>query len=277
MIKVLFPPGCYGHYITRSIYHYTNLRVGPFEEFKFDSSGSSHQFWDDLNAPTMIDQGHLELEYNDTDQLVVVLPCQDHTLDYCNNNFFKWKKNQIIEYISHLMLPQEAIIKLNQQWSYTGKFDDTIPKWIIREWTSFWINDMLNDWADPTKYKEVNSVVQFSTQDIFENWSNTLTKVVTKLGLTFSVDQDIIQKQHKKFLALQKLHNSQHRCHQYVNELLVGNDIKMTIHSIFDEAYIQHLLRQHGLEIQCNELNIFPTTTQQLKNLTYETMHNTNT
>ena len=254
------------------------MRIGPFVEFEFDNSGSSHQHWDNPNAPTMIKQGHLGiLEYNGTEQVVVVLPCQDHKLDYLNNQFFKYKLGQIIDFVLPIISQQEATNKLNKQWNYTGNFDNTIPRWIMREWISFWINDVLTSWANPTGYNELNSVVQFSTQDIFEDWPNTIIDVVSKLGLTLSVDQDMIQKQHKKFLAVQKSHNSQNKCYQYVNELLAGNDVKMTLHSIFDEAYIQHLLRQYNLEIQCDELNIFPTTTQQLKNLTYETLYHTNT
>ena len=168
----------------------------------------------------------------------------------------------------------ELISKLNTQWGYTGNFDAT-PQWIMREWISFWIHDALNH-SDRIKYNELNAVAKFSTQDIFEDWPDTLIKVVSKLGLTLNVNKEMIQKQHKKFLTLQKLHNSQNRCHRYVNELLAGNDINMTMYSIFDEAYIQHLLRQHNIEIRCDGLINFPPTTQQLKNLTYETSNNNN-
>ena len=67
-------------------------------------------------------------------------------------------------------------------------------------------------------------------------------------------------------------HNIQIRCQQYVSDLLNGVDSKIVLHSIFDEAYIQQLLRKHNLEIRCDGLNVFPDTTQQLKTLTYETM-----
>ena len=277
MIKVYFPPGCYGTYVARCIYNYTNLRVGPFVEFEFDSSGSSHWHRDEYNISKVIDLDHWgNMEAVDTDQIVVVLPCQNHKLDYFNNQFFKYKLGQTIDFILSIISEHELISKLNKQWEYTDNFDNKIPQWIMREWISFWIHDVLNSWADPTKYNELNAVAKFSTQDIFEDWPDMLIKVVSKLGLTLNVNKDMIQKQHKKFLTLQKLHNSQNRCHQYVNELLAGNDINMTMYSIFDEAYIQHLLRQHNIEIQCDGLINFPTTTQQLKNLTYETSNNSN-
>jgi len=146
----------------------------------------------------------------------------------------------------------------------------------MREWCSFWINDVLEVAYNPLPYQEINSVAQLTTQDIFENYIELLIEIVAKLGLTFTVDLYIIQQQHKNFLSAQQLHNSQLRCEQYVQDLLDGTNTEITVYSIFDEAYIQHLLRSNNLELQCDSLDLFPVTTQQLKNLTYETMHNTN-
>jgi len=278
MIKVFFPEGCYGTYVSRCIYHYTNLRIGPFEDFIFGHAGNSHQHRQDYQSKLAIDQGHTNtLSYVDTDQLVVIVPNEHNRLDYYNNQFLKHHNGELIEWVLSHVLEDEIDHKFFSQWNYSGKFDKTTPRWIVREWCSFWLNDHLKNRYDKTKYCELKSVVQLSTQDIFENWTETLTHTVSTLGLTFTVDTDTIQKQHTKFLMLQHTHNSQQKCHQYVNDTLVGNNTPMIINTIFDEAYIQYLLRQHNFEIQCNGLDIFPDTTQQLKNLTYEAMHHTNT
>lgn len=42
MIEILYPPGCYGNYLIRSLYNYTNLRVKDYTNFLFDNLGSSH-------------------------------------------------------------------------------------------------------------------------------------------------------------------------------------------------------------------------------------------
>jgi hypothetical protein len=271
MIRVCFPPGCYGTYVTRCIYNYTNLRVEPFIEFTFGNNGDSHQYRYSSNANSQIHQGHLGQHlWNDNDVIVAVLPCKSNRLDYYNNQFFKQQHGQLIEYISLSLSPADIDHKLATHWNYHGQFNETVPRWIMREWCSFWINDVLEVSYNPLQYQEINSVAQLTTQDIFENYIELLTEIVSKLGLTFTVNSDIIQQQHDNFLSVQKLHNSQLRCEQYVQDLLDGIDNNITLCSIFDEAYIQHLLRHHGYEIQCNKLNTFPKTTLCLKKIIYK-------
>ena len=277
MVKVFFPPGCYGTYVTRCIYNYTNLRDEPFVEFTFSDTGNSHQHWNNMQAILKIRQGHIKtLSYTDNDVVVSILPCKSHRLDYYNNQFFKQQHGKLIEYILTSLSLDKIEHKLATYWNYNGKFDKTVPRWIMREWCSLWINDALEAAYNPLQYQELNSVAQLTTQDIFENYIELLTEIVSKLGLTFTVNPDIIQRQHENFLSVQKIHNSQLRCEQYVRDLLAGVNTNITLCSIFDEAYIQHLLRSNNLELQCDGLDLFPATVQQLKNLTYETMHNTN-
>jgi hypothetical protein len=276
MIKVYFPPGCYGTYVARCIYNYTNLRNEPFNEFTFSNNGDSHQHRDNLVSKLSIKQGHIEtLDSHQDDVIVSILPCKSNRLDYHNNQFFKHQHGKLIEFISARLSPEVAQDKLKTQWNYHGKFDKTVPKWIMREWCSFWINDVLTVSYNPTPYQELNSVAQLTTRDIFENYIERLTEIVAKLELTFTVSLDIIHQQHENFLSAQKFHNSQIRCEQYVQDLLDGHSTDIVLYSIFDEAYIQHLLRLNNLELRCDGLDLFPVTTQQLRNLTYETLHNT--
>jgi hypothetical protein len=276
MIRVYFPPGCYGTYVTRCIYNYTNLRVEPFAEFTFGNNGNSHQYRYNDNAKANIYQGHIGQHPSSPDDVnFTIVPCNTHRLDYFNNHFIKQENEKLIEYISTMLSPEMARDKLATQWNYHGEFDETVPRWIMREWCSFWINDLLEAAYDPIPYQSLDSVAQMTTQEIFENYTERLIEVVAKLGLTFTVNLDIIQRQHENFLSTQKLHNSQLRCEQYVQDLLGGISTDITVHSIFDEAYIQHLLRLNNLELRCDGLDLFPATTQQLRNLTYETMHNT--
>jgi hypothetical protein len=242
----------------------------------FGDNGDSHRYRHNDNAKAQIYQGHIGQHPSSPDDIIVtIVPCESHRLDYYNNHFIKQEHSKLIEYISLTWSPAVARDKLATQWNYHGEFDETVPKWIMREWCSFWINDVLESAYDPTVYQELDSVAQLTTQDIFENYVELLTEIVSRLGLTFTVNLDIIHQQHENFLSVQKLHNSQLRCEQYVRDVLDGNDTEITVYSIFDEAYIQYLLRLNNLELQCNGLDLFPATTQQLKNLTHETMHNT--
>jgi hypothetical protein len=208
----------------------------------------------------------------DAEQVVVVVPCRAHALDYYDNQFFKTQQEQVIGYLLYQMSEEEISSKLIAHWGYQGKFDDTVPKWIMREWCSFWISDVLDQSYNSGQYNKINATVQISTQDIFENWTESFSQLALSLNLTLTVDADTIKKQHDHFLKVQKFHNIQIKCQQYVSDLLNDVNSKIVLHSIFDEAYIQQLLRQHNLEIRCDGLDAFPESTQQLKTLTYETM-----
>ena len=275
MIKVYFPPGCYGTYLSRCIYNYTNLRTEPFEELTFNDNGSSHQFWSKKKQlSTVIQYGHIDtLGLNvDAEQVVVVVPCQEHGLDYYDNQFFKIQHEQLLSYLLYQMSKEEISSKLITHWGYQGNFDNTVPKWIMREWCSFWIVDVLDQSYNSQQYNKINATAQISTQNIFENWTESFSQLALSLNLTLTVDVDTIKKQHENFLKVQKFHNIQIRCHQYVSDLLNDINSTITLYSIFDEAYIQQLLRQHNLEIRCDGLDTFPNTTQQLKMLTYQTI-----
>jgi hypothetical protein len=200
MIKVFFPPGCYGTYLTRCLYNYTNLRKGPLSSFSFSEHGSSHQHRDDLYAKTVIQAGHVEsLSVNEDDQVVTIFPCADRQLDYYNNQFFKNCHGQLVEYILSQLTQTDAEHKLNIHWGYNGKFDATVPRWIMREWCSFWIAEVLKTSYNITKYSKIKSVVQLSTQDIFENFSVTLNNLVKVLRLEFTVNEDLIYRHHSEF------------------------------------------------------------------------------
>ena len=280
MIKVYFPHGCYGTYLAQCIYNYTNLRTEPFEGLAFNNNGSSHQFWSKKKELyPIITYGHIDSpECNiEADYTVLIRACSNHTLDYYNNQFYKTKLGNLLGYIREQCSDEEAEHKLSTQWNYHGKLDEHVPRWIIREWCSFWISDVCRVMYDPTKYLNVTATVELDTQDIFDNFINSFKNIVSKLNLTTTIDITTIRNQHSKFLSLQQFHNSQNRVHQYLYNLISGRNGEIVVNSIFDEAYLQHLLRQNYLEIKCHELNEFPSTIQQLRAITYEKMHHTNT
>jgi hypothetical protein len=277
MIKVYFPPGCYGTYFTKCLYNYTNLRNEPFVDFDFDQHGSSHQHRSNSHAQLVIKCGHIGTLASDTnDKLVSILPVCDNMLDYYNNQFFKQGHGALIDYILSQLSLDSAKNKLKDQWGYIGEFDEQVPQWILREWCSFWINDVLQQSYNGILYQNLQSEFHLTTKDIFENLPKILAQAADVLGLSITVDTNTINCQHQKFLQVQKFHNSQKRCQHYVHSLLADINETMTLHSIFDEAYIQQLLRQQKLELQCDGLDKFPTTTQHLKALTYETSDHCN-
>ena len=278
MIKICHPPGCYGHYLTRSIYNSTNLRIGEYKNFEFDKSGSSHIHFEDVKSiggELKIYRGHLDhpgsnITFNSNDDVVTILPCNNHRLDYYNNQFDKWAKKALCEYITSQLQEAEVVQKLNQGWGYNDKFNDNTPIWILREFFSLWIIDCFNDGYSIEKYKNVKSKIQITTQDIFLNFINTLYTICQNLKLSINIDESVITKNHNCFLNLQKYHNSQLKCQQWVDNILNNKDSVSPCQTIFDESYVQHLLREAGFELQCDGLNIFPNTSSDMKKLIYK-------
>lgn len=273
MIKVYFPQGCYGSYVARCIYNFTNLRTTPFEDFVFDFNGSSHAFWNQRGKfNPNIQYGHLstaDIDFDDqSGKVIVILPDRNHRLDYLMNYFYKNEREQFVNYTSILLSATEIVNKLQNNWNYHGDLE-TVPRWIMREWCSFWLSSFLEQCYSIEEYNNVDALLKISTNDIVDNWPKLFRQICNTLELTCTVDHNIMKKQHDQFVKLQKFHNIQLRCEQYVERILNDAHSAMTTHNIFDEAYIQHLLRQHKVEINCDGLNQFPTSTLQLKSLIY--------
>ena len=273
MIKVCFPPGCYGTYFARCLYNYTNLRPGDFEPLEFDTAGSSHAHRKDHDARQTIQCEHFNAEIlQDIDSsIVVILPSHLHCLDYYNNQFVKQGKSHLISYIESQLPSNEIKQKLESGWNYTQPFNQETPTWILREFFSFWIVDCLHNGYSIKQYSQVVADAVIDTQDIFLNFESTFADVCLALGLEINIDHMHIAEGHVKFLNSQQFHLSQKKCQQWVYDAIKGcKDTPNTCQTIFDEAYVQYFLRDLGYELQCDGLNQFPPTAKDLHNIIYK-------
>jgi hypothetical protein len=267
MIFVLFPPGCYGSYIGKSLYYYTNLNPGQVGEFTFDHDGSSHSIRQDADLKTKIRVSHVTLDSRA--QVVAILPSQDHCLDYFNNQFAKNAKFNLNEYINNLV-KDDLSVKL-KNWGLDYTTIDSAPRWIMREFFSFWLIDCFANSYKCNSYLDRSSV-SLSTNDIFQNFYNTILNISSALGLTVKSNRTQIESNHTAFLKKQQFHNSQINCVNWVNAIIDTNSTscQSPCQTIFDEAYVQHLLRKHGYQIKCDGLNIFPVTSAEMQLLIYK-------
>jgi hypothetical protein len=80
--------------------------------------------------------------------------------------------------------------------------------------------------------------------------------------------EENIKNNHRLFLEKQSYHNSQKRIINWVDNIVNNIDAESPCRTILDEAYVQHLLRNRGYEIQCDGLNLFPATALKLKKIT---------
>lgn len=269
MIKVLFPPGCYGTYLTRCIYAYSNLRQEGFIPLDFDSSGSSHSYRTDNAAKAKVENGHIRtLNINNNDAIISLLPDTNNNLDYFDNQYHKNNKDCIARYIRAGFSDNDISDKLKTNWNYTGSLD-TAPRWIIREWCSFWLTGL---WKDAYNRKDYTNTNWYTLEvaDLVDNFEASLGDIFDYLELTFTVEMSIIKETHTRFLSVQKYHNIQQKCQQWVDATINSGNLHLTNLTIFDEAYIQFLLRDNGYEIYCNDLQKFPVESSAMKKIIYK-------
>jgi hypothetical protein len=273
MIKVLFPQGGYGTYLARCLYSYTTLNSGMTDTLiDFDLAGSSHSFRKNQDAKIKIWQGHptsLDWTNNANDIIIVVLPRQEHHLDYYNNQFHKQDNQQLVKFILSLISIEEINNKLKTGWGYNKLFDASVPKWILREFFSMWITNCFANGYSITQYN-IPSRLTIDTQDIILRFESTFDMICQQLSLTKIVKSELINQNHKTFLISQRYLNSQLNCEQWVDAVVEKKESLSPCQTIFDESYIQHILKIRGYEIKCDGLDNFPKSSLEMNSLIYE-------
>jgi hypothetical protein len=273
MIKILFPPGCYGTYFSRCLYSYTSLSSSDVTNFNFDTTGSSHEFRRNQLATSLMWFGHLDtFKSSPGDRIITILPDSNHYLDYYDNQFIKQGKGALISYLQSQISEVDIKYKLLQHWNYkSDRLDEQIPTWILREWFSFWIEHCWNNGYNINLYKQILSELQISTQDVFENIFQKLTECATIIGEKLRINSETILFNHSQFVKNQQFHNVQLKCQHWVNQIL-HNEIACPTPciTIFDESYVQCLLRKQNFEIQCDQLNKFPLSSLEMKKIIYK-------
>ena len=276
MIKVCYPHGCYGNYLGQCLYYFTNLNIEHSKNFSIDSRGSSHAFFNNTKARQHIQLGHFitdtdnswpNITVSSEDTLISIVPLADHRLDYYNNHFSKHYQSDLVKAISEAFTADEIKHKLSEHWGYTGDFGPQVPPWILREFFSFCIGDVLHNMYNQPN---INNFITVSTQDFFENFSSVFKSLCNKLNLTVIVDDNVIVDNNELFIGAQQYHNSQLVCERWIRSVITHKQSTMQQPTLFESAYIQFRLRQLGYEIQCDGLDVFPVNSQDLANIIFK-------
>ena len=120
------------------------------------------------------------------------------------------------------------------------------------------------------KYQLVPNKLCITTNDILTDHQNTLLKIFHVLNLQSMVPESEIVSNHLNFLNAQKYVGSQRKCEQWCNDILNGITTESPCQTIFDEVYVQDRLRTQGFEIECDGLDVFPSTSSELKEIIYK-------
>ena len=266
MVRVVFAPGCYGNYILSCLCNYTTLMPNTFIS-EYDDNGSSHYFrkllWKHLD---LIKLTHAVPKANDikkNDKMVVIHSDNNHILDYINNQVIK--NNYSIEQIFSYLLPDETD-KLRIGWNCSA-FGDA-PTWMLREFISLNIKSIMNNYD--AGVNKVKGDIAFSTDDIFSNFLTTFCNTSHALEVSITASLDEVEAMHENFMLLQLQHNIQIRCNSWVDDILSNRNTKTPCTTIFDEAYVQHRLRDAGYELKCDSVDIFPIMSGDVVKLLYK-------
>jgi len=279
MIQVLYPPGCYGNYLAKCIYNYTTLSEDEFQRFEFDQSGSSHSFMYDQKAQKVIRRGHYSdfidnKDVNPTDIIISLIPDNSCNLDYTNNQYTKMYQGDL-DYFLTKNFADQLKSEFFEQWEITN-FNVSTHRWMLREWFSLWLVDSWKETYNREIYLQL-ATLPVEVSDLLENFETVFFNLIDQLKLDLKVDPTMIVDTHKRFLQQQTLHHSQKKCNSWVNNICNStSDVAIDIKTIFDEAYLQHLLRVNGYNIYCSNLNVFPNSSTEIKKIIYENSNNYN-
>jgi hypothetical protein len=275
MIGVVFPPGCYGTFLAQCLYYFTHLGYSSHNNFVFNRDGSSHEFRSNQQSKQVIWYGHptspgFDSVIRSANKLVVLLPQITHALDYFDNQFVKQQKTQVIEYLHTHYAPDTIEEKLRLCWQHEQGLDQHTPIWILREWTSYWIGDVLSASYTPKDFDIFESGTRLTTVELFENFGPTIMRLTDALELELMAEPEELSHIYKEFVSRQQFHLIQHRCEAWIDNILLDNhDVPSPCFTLFDEAYVQHLLRDRGYELQCDKLDLFPSGSKTLREKIY--------
>lgn len=263
MIHVIYPQGCYGLYLIQCIYIYSNLgNTKDNPQLKIsEKTGSSHEASRSSKIKKYFDFFHLtdtvpyKSKYTNS---IVILPDSNHLLDYMDNQFLKQINGDIIDFIKNHEEVDKIDYKLKKFWNYKGAIDYNIPRWILREFISYWMVDSWNFSYDRNLYENFPSDFKLEVNKLFEPKNSAVIEVIQNLGLTLICSPEAIEEQTEYWIKCQKFHNIQKKCDTWIQHILSKTYQKNPCLTIIDEAYIQMKFRKLGYEIKCQELNVFP-------------------
>lgn len=293
-VPILFNGGAYGTYLEWCL---TGLCSSDELVSPFRATGNSHNF----NGVHLLDmQGWQQyLEKNDfsdfvrlhpksdpmhsleknieeilqsVDKVIFLYPDTDMVLLNLNNWFDKVWDNWW-EYI--WANPKEFCIdpkELYKNWNISSSTPiQNVDIWIRREFLSYYLVPAWRsqvEWYFPDRWQSARCRYVF-LKDLLYDFENTITDLVSFLNLNIKKSVSELLPYHAENMKLQKHTNQDRVCNQIIESIL--NDTVMTWDAlpIASQSWIQWRLREFGYELRCHQLDIFPTTSIQLKKLLY--------
>lgn len=284
-VCICYAPGNYGTYLEWCL---TTLCTNIDVVAPFNNNGNSHRFLGNLLHALSGWQNYVASDFdflfvrlhpktlpshtlnevlteiaNDCQHVIFIQPCQQSVLLSVNNWVHKLGQDFALQYC-----PLDQIYK---NWPIDQHLEaQKIPRWVWREFFSHWLMPTwvdLVEWPIKQDYGKHN-IHTVSVLDLLYDFENTLHQIAKVCNLTFQKPVNDLLELHKINLDLQQFKNQDQLVPNIVDCVLAAKDFSWGNLPLPSEAWVQWQLRNHGVEIQCHGLDIFPTNSLQLRALT---------
>jgi hypothetical protein len=150
-------------------------------------------------------------------------------------------------------------------WNKSNIYDFDI--WQLRELLSFyWFSRSQGQIQAWQQVKQNNpDILVLSISNLKNQFEQSVIQAANFAGITaHSQAWEKLVTTHQQWAKLQHQINKDALCNKIVNSIIKTESLDWsdTELSIIDEAYIQKTLYDAGIDIKCNNLNVFPTNTQ---------------
>jgi len=208
---------------------------------------------------------------------IFIYPTSNNKQLVINNIFHKiWKDDWLTNELKHDSYEKEIFLNnLYSNWNIkNGTPISDIPRWIQREFLSYYYYtawDDLYEWNFLDTYNSIDNVFIVTLDELLYNFKDTLLNLCDYCEIE-PLNLENVLELHSKMVSLQTHYNKDVACNNYVESFLNNTRYEfLEEFSLIDEAYIQKTLRDQGIEIKCHDLNTFPTSTTELKKITFKT------
>lgn len=287
MISIFFVPGMFGSTVEYVLRAYSN-ELTSIEKRTCCADGSMHNFSRQIHALSLSDIFKLSNQQQDNIEIITaVYPFRENRLtdilatyqqfsNQTTKNILIYSPdlrsaelNMLFQYYKvafgvkvkegldlYCSGNQKNIVNWNQSYTHWSQ----MQIWELREWLSLFYVDMVNQWID-SQYCVDDSFLKIQNIDLLNDPYQTIIKIAEFCNLTMAEDPgDFLNnwKQHQQYIV------DEFDC---LDAILDQSIDRWQPISILGEAIVQQRLRAKGFELQCQDLNIFPTDSDSLYKL----------
>lgn len=196
-----------------------------------------------------------------------VVEKNEATLDWYKQNEVIVKDRLFSKSLTEYQLLELKDVTKEQVKGWGKNSIEELELWELREFLSLFLH---GEWEDlygnfETLQQEFPNCTFIEIGQLRDNFVSTIQGLFKKLNLP--MERTNVQYIEEEWNKRQFFKNKDKEISNIVQAVLQGKDLTWEPLSIVDEAEVQKQLRDNGKEIKCYQLNVFPTSSQELNKL----------